>query len=292
MSSESSDRAPTCFRALIPQHVRGRLQSYIFHSQSNSGLTPAARRRYCKIYFTDFAVPLQPARPLLTLLLLLIVASSPLLLTAQETAAPPSIFMGREIAATMHYLGAEWLTRESRQREEDCEQLLKALDFQPGQTICDLGCGNGFYTLQIAEKVGKKGKVLAVDIQPEMLHMLELRAKELQIDNIELVLGTEDDPKLAEASVDQILLVDVYHEFSKPAEMLTAMKKSLKPKGEIILVEFRGEDPEVPIKPLHKMTKEQINKEISAHGFELTRQYDQLPWQHVLWFTPSITAAR
>lgn len=211
----------------------------------------------------------------------------PFVAGAQSEQEAQSFYMGREIAVTMHYLGAEWLTRESRQREEDCDQLLKALDFQPGQTICDLGCGNGFYTLRIADAVGPEGRVLAVDIQQEMLHLLELRAKEGSYKNVEMVLGTEDDPKLPPKSVDQMLLVDVYHEFSKPAEMLKAMRKSLKPGGQLILVEFRGEDDEVPIKPLHKMTKAQILKEIPANGYKLVKEYDKLPWQHVMWFTPT-----
>jgi ubiquinone/menaquinone biosynthesis C-methylase UbiE len=193
-------------------------------------------------------------------------------------------YKGREIAVTMHYLGAPWLMRDERQREEDCATLLKALNVKPGQVVCDMGCGNGFYTLQLARLVGEEGRVLAVDIQPEMLHMLDERAKAEMIDNIELINGTPVDPKLPAGKVDLILLVDVYHEFSHPEAMLQAMRKSLKPDGRIALVEFRLEDPNVPIKLLHKMSKKQILKEIPPNGFHLVEQFDKLPWQHLMFF--------
>jgi ubiquinone/menaquinone biosynthesis C-methylase UbiE len=204
----------------------------------------------------------------------------------REPRIPPAKkkYKGRQIADTMHYLGAAWLTRESRQREEDCAMLLEALDIQPGQTVCDMGCGNGFYTLQLARRVGEKGKVLAIDIQPEMLHLLDERAKSEGIDNIEPILGTVIDPKLPPGSVDLILLVDVYHEFSHPEHMLREMRKSLKPKGRIALAEFRLEDPAVPIKLLHKMSKEQILKEFGPNGFKLVKQFHELPWQHLMFF--------
>lgn len=193
-------------------------------------------------------------------------------------------YMGRQIALTMHYQGAPWLVRESRQREEDCALLLKALDVKPGQTVCDIGCGNGFYTLQLAKLVGPTGRVLAVDIQPEMLRMLNARAKEAGLDNIELIHGTQVDPKLAPDSVDLILLVDVYHEFSHPEEMLGAMRAALKPEGRIALAEFRLEDPAVPIKRLHKMSKKQILKEYGANDLKLVDEFDKLPWQHLMFF--------
>ncbi len=197
----------------------------------------------------------------------------------------PAAYMGREIATTMHYTGANWLTRESRQREEDCRRLLKELKVQPGQNICDMGCGNGFYTLKLARLTGAKGKVYAVDIQQEMLDLLKKRAKDGKLENIERVLGGEDDPHLPAGSIDLMLMVDVYHEFSKPEAMLKAIRKSLSPKGRIALVEFRGEDPNVPIKPEHKMTKKQILKEFPANGFKLESQFDDLPWQHLMFFS-------
>jgi ubiquinone/menaquinone biosynthesis C-methylase UbiE len=205
---------------------------------------------------------------------------------ALDAALPPAKpgYMGRQIAVTMHYLGAPWLMRDSRQREEDCEMLLKALDVKPGQVVCDMGCGNGFYTLQLAQLAGEKGRVLAVDIQSEMLRLLDERAKETGISNIELIHGTQVDPRLPEGGVDLILLVDVYHEFSHPEQMLAAMRKALKPNGRIALAEFRLEDPKVPIKLLHKMSKKQILKEFPANGFKLVEQFDKLPWQHLMFF--------
>jgi ubiquinone/menaquinone biosynthesis C-methylase UbiE len=192
--------------------------------------------------------------------------------------------MGRQIATTMHYTGAPWLVRESRQREEDCRRLLDELDVQPGQTLCDMGCGNGFYTIQLARLTDRQGKVYAIDIQPEMLEMLETRARQEGIENVQPVLSTETDARLPEKSIDLVLLVDVYHEFARPAEMLQAIRASLKPAGRIALAEFRAEDPEVPIKPLHKMSKKQILKEFEANGLKLVREFDGLPWQHLLFF--------
>lgn len=192
--------------------------------------------------------------------------------------------MGREIAQTMHYLGAPWLTRESRQREEDCETLLEELKVQPGQTVCDLGCGNGFYTLRLAKLVGEEGRVLAVDIQPEMLTLLRERAAEQQVDNVEPILGTLIDPCLPAGEMDLVLMVDVYHELSHPEHVLRKVRESLKPDGRLALVEFRLEDPEVPIKLLHKMSKEQIMKELPPNGFKLVDQFDGLPWQHLMFF--------
>ncbi|MHC2070218.1 class I SAM-dependent methyltransferase [Bremerella sp. T1] len=194
------------------------------------------------------------------------------------------VYLGRQIAQTMHYTGAPWLIRESRQREEDCEKMLKNLGVEPGMTVCDMGCGNGFYSLQMAKLVGENGKVLAVDIQPEMLRLLKARAAEQEIDNIELILGDIDDPKLPKEKVDLILCVDVYHEFSHPVEMLKGMRESLKPDGKIALLEFRMEDPNVPIKLLHKMSKKQMLKEYEANGFQLAKQFDGLPWQHMMFF--------
>jgi ubiquinone/menaquinone biosynthesis C-methylase UbiE len=204
----------------------------------------------------------------------------------QPDQLPPPLthYKGREIAQTMHYLGAPWLVRESRQREEDCETLLEVLDVQPGQVICDLGCGNGFYSLKLARLTGKKGRVLAVDIQPEMLSLLEERAKEEDVANLEPILGTLIDPKLPAGTLDLVLLVDVYHELSHPEHVLRACRTALKPEGRLVLVEFRLEDPNVPIKLLHKMSKKQIMKELPPNGFKLVDQYDDLPWQHVMFF--------
>jgi SAM-dependent methyltransferase len=206
-------------------------------------------------------------------------------LWAEEKIPPPrETYKGRRIAQTMHYAGAPWLVRESREREEECSTLLKTLDLKPGQTVCDLGCGNGFYSLKMAKLVAPEGKVLAVDIQPEMLRLLTARADAAEIDNARPILGTLVDPKLPEGAVDLVLLVDVYHEFSHPEKMLRAVRKALKPTGRVALVEYRLEDPKVPIKLLHKMSKAQIMKEFPANGFKLVGEFDELPWQHVMFF--------
>jgi ubiquinone/menaquinone biosynthesis C-methylase UbiE len=206
--------------------------------------------------------------------------------SADAPTIPPAekFYLGREIAQTMHYTGAPWLVRESREREEECTTLLGALHFKPGQAVADIGCGNGFYTLKIAPKVAPGGQVLAVDIQPEMLQLLRERARVEKIEGIEPVLGTLVDPKLPEGKVDLVLCVDAYHEFSHPQQMLAAIRKSLAPGGRLVLVEFRAEDPNVPIKKLHKMSKDQVNKELTHNGFKLVEQFDKLPWQHVMFF--------
>jgi ubiquinone/menaquinone biosynthesis C-methylase UbiE len=184
----------------------------------------------------------------------------------------------------MHYLGAPWLIRESREREEQCATLLTALDIKAGDTVCDLGCGNGFYTLKLASLVGDQGTVLAVDIQQEMLGLLRARAESAAILNIRPILSTVDDSHLPTQQVDLLLLVDVYHELSHPAAMLQAIHSSLKPSGRVALVEFRQEDPQVPIKRLHKMSITQILKEFPPAGFKLVGQFERLPWQHVMFF--------
>lgn len=206
--------------------------------------------------------------------------------TATTASIPPAAktYQGREIAQTMHYLGAPWLTRESREREEQCTALLTALNIKAGATVCDLGCGNGFYTLKLAQQVGPQGTVLAVDIQPEMLSLLRNRAQSAGSRNIRPILATVADPHLPAGQIDLVLLVDVYHEFSQPAAMLRAIRHSLKPAGRVALVEYRQEDPQVPIKPLHKMSKAQIMKEFPPAGFKLVGQFDRLPWQHVMLF--------
>ena len=193
-------------------------------------------------------------------------------------------YMGRKIAQTMHYTGAEWLIRDYREREERCSMMLANLGLKRGMSVCDMGCGNGYHALQIAELIGKDGQVFGVDIQSQMLELLRRRMEDQGIENIIPILGSVHNPHLPDNSLDLILLVDVYHEFSHPEHMLKAMSDSLKPDGLIVLVEFREEDPDVPIKPLHKMSKAQINKELTANGFKLVKEFDGLPWQHMMFF--------
>ena len=204
--------------------------------------------------------------------------------TEEKLPPPRTHYLGREIAQTMSYHGAPWLIRPERQQEENCIRMLKHLGVQSGMKVCDMGCGNGYYSLRLAKLVGQKGQVLAVDIQPEMLTLLRARAAKAEIDTIHPVLGTVADPRLPSKSIDVILCVDVYHEFSHPERMLRAMRESLAPNGVVVLVEYREEDPDVPIKPLHKMSKRQVSKELKHNGFQLVREYDGLPWQHMMFF--------
>jgi 2-polyprenyl-3-methyl-5-hydroxy-6-metoxy-1,4-benzoquinol methylase len=193
-------------------------------------------------------------------------------------------YMGRTIAPTMHFSGAGWLTRPTREQEEEPLKLLNALKIQPGQVVCDFGCGNGYHSLQLAKRVGPTGSVHAIDIQPEMLEMLRERAGPRGLANIKPVLATEEENGLAPGTFDMVLMVDVYHELSNPAEILATVHKSLKPEGRLVLVEFREEDESVPILPLHKMSQPQVMKELEANDFKLISQFDRLPWQHVLQF--------
>ena len=193
-------------------------------------------------------------------------------------------YMGREISHVMGHQAADWLERPERNAEENTELLIKSLPVKPGDVIADIGAGTGYFTRQLAEKVGPKGKVFAVDIQPEMITLLTNRMATLSISNVQAFLGTITDPKLPPASVDWVLMVDVYHEFSHPYEMMQSICKSLKPTGKVIFVEFRGEDPEVPIKPLHKMTEAQLRKEMSSHPLEWRETIAVLPRQHIVIF--------
>lgn len=207
----------------------------------------------------------------------------------EQTAAAPepmplTEYLGRKIAQTMHWRGAEWLTRRRREAEEGTSLMRQELKLRPGMTVCDMGCGNGYHTLPLAEMVGPEGKVLAVDAQPQMIEMLQQQLESHGLKNVQPILGLFHDPRLPANSCDMILLVDVYHEFSHPVEMLAAMRKALKPDGQLVLVEFRAEDEAVPIKPEHKMSKAQIHKEMEANGFRLRREFDGLPWQHLMFF--------
>ena len=196
----------------------------------------------------------------------------------------PGTYMGRRIAWTMTADGADWLTRQGRENEESTREMIRALALQPGMVVADVGCGNGYHALRMAPLVGAEGRVLCVDIQKEMLALLSERAAELGISNHETILGSAASPKLPEDTVDLILLVDAYHEFTDPVSMLRGMRQSLAPGGVLALVEFRAEDPAVPMKPDHKMSKAQIDKEMRANGFKLVHSYDDLPWQHMVFY--------
>jgi ubiquinone/menaquinone biosynthesis C-methylase UbiE len=180
------------------------------------------------------------------------------------------------------------LERPEREKEEAPKKLLKALDLKPGMSIADIGAGSGYYTFRMSEIVGEKGKVFAVDIQPEMLAIMKRKAGTLRANNIDFVLNTTTDAKLPPKSVELILMVDVYHEFSHPWEMVRSMIPALKEKGRIVFVEFRAEDPKVPIKEVHKMTEAQVKKEMSVHPLTHVATLDPLPWQHIVVFEKKV----
>jgi SAM-dependent methyltransferase len=192
-------------------------------------------------------------------------------------------YMGREISQVMGHRGAAWLERPMREREERTDLLIDGLPLEPDSVVADIGAGTGYFSFEIAERV-PDGKVLAVDIQPEMLEIIETRSATKGIGNVETVLGRERDPALPASALDLILLVDAYHEFSYPREMGAAMARALKPGGALVLVEYRAEDPRVAIKELHKMSEAQSIAEMAAIGLEWERTESFLPQQHFMVF--------
>lgn len=192
-------------------------------------------------------------------------------------------YMGREIAHVMGYQGIGWLERPEREKEENTSRLIKNMDIQPGDDIADIGAGSGYHVFRMAP-LAKEGLVYAVDIQPEMLNEIRKKKKSTGLENIEVVRGSEKSINLPDNSVDKILMVDVYHEFSHPVEMLNSMQSALRKDGEIYLIEYKGEDDSIPIKKLHKMTQAQAVKEFEANGFRLKENLSNLPWQHCMIF--------
>jgi ubiquinone/menaquinone biosynthesis C-methylase UbiE len=194
------------------------------------------------------------------------------------------IYMGREISHVMGHRGAGWLERSEREREERTDQLIENLPIGPGDSVADIGAGTGYFSLPMARLVGDTGTVYAVDIQPEMLAIIEDRAAQQDVSNIELVLGAANDPKLPADSIDMALFVDAYHEFEWPWEVMSAVYDSLVPGGKVILIEYRAEDPRVLIRKLHKMTERQARLEMEAIGLRFVENGDFLPQQHFLVF--------
>jgi SAM-dependent methyltransferase len=192
-------------------------------------------------------------------------------------------YMDREIAYVMGYEGIGWLERSEREKEENVSKLIQNMGIKPNDTIADIGAGSGYHVFRIAP-IANKGMVYAVDIQTEMLMAIENIKETSKIKNIKTILGSEESVYLPENSVDKILMVDVYHEFSFPIEMITSIKRALKPEGELFLIEYRAEDPNVPIKKIHKMSEKQAVKEMNAAGFKLKRNINNLPWQHCMIF--------
>lgn len=193
-------------------------------------------------------------------------------------------YMGREISGVMGWQGAAWLERQEREREERTDLLLAELPLAPGMVVADIGAGTGYLSRRMAPAVMPGGTVLAVDVQPEMVRMLQALVQRSGLAQIRPLLAAEDDVKLPAASVDLAILVDVYHELAYPFEAMDSLVRALKPGGRLVLVEYRAEDPGVPIKPLHKMSEAQIKREIAVHGLEWERTSDRLPWQHLVVF--------
>ena len=193
-------------------------------------------------------------------------------------------YMGREISGVMGWQGAAWLERQEREREERADLLLRALRLSPGMNVADVGAGTGFYSRRMAPAVAP-GVVYAVDVQPQMLRLLESQAAQAGLRNIRPVLATTHSTGLAAQSVELALLVDVYHELEFPFEVMQDVVRALRPGGRVVLVEYRAEDPAVPIKPLHKMSQAQVKKEMAPHALAHEGTLDILPWQHVLVFS-------
>jgi ubiquinone/menaquinone biosynthesis C-methylase UbiE len=191
--------------------------------------------------------------------------------------------MGREIAYVMGFQGIDWLERSEREKEENVSTLINNMKIKPEDTIADIGAGSGYHVFRMAP-LAKNGLVYAVDIQVEMLKAIQKTKKLKKVANVETVLGNEKSINLPEHSVDKILMVDVYHEFNFPAEMIASIKKALKPNGRLFLIEYRGEDPNVPIKKIHKMSEKQAVMEMKAAGFKLEQNVNNLPWQHCMIF--------
>jgi ubiquinone/menaquinone biosynthesis C-methylase UbiE len=193
---------------------------------------------------------------------------------------------GRQIAGVMSAAGSGWLDRPEREEEEQPDKALQAIGFHRGMVVADVGAGSGFMSFKMSKLIGPSGKVYAVDIQPEMLEILNKRARENKIANVETILGTDRDPKLPAGSIDLILLVDVYHEFSHPQAMLDRMREALKPNGRLVLLEYRKEDPSIPIRPEHKMSVSEVKAELEPEGFQFDQTIEVLPRQHILIFRP------
>lgn len=218
--------------------------------------------------------------------------SAPILTTAQDSTytyktphpdGTGKVYMGREIANVMSAAGADWLERSTRQQEEDANTAIAALPLSTNSVVADIGAGTGYYTFRMAKRV-PRGKVYAVEVQDEFITALKNKAHHDGASNVTVVKGNEKSPMLPDASVDLAIMVDVYHELAHPHEMLTALHKALKPEGKLLLLEYRAEDPSIPIKELHKLSVAQAKKELAANGFALAEKKDFLPIQHYLLF--------
>jgi len=186
----------------------------------------------------------------------------------------------------MGHEGAGWLERPERESEEAPRKAIAALQIRPGQIVADVGAGSGYYTMLLSAAVGPRGRVYATDIQPEMLALIRKKIEANRVSNVELVLGTATEPRLPDAAIDLALMVDVYHELAQPQAFLQSLKRTLKPDGRLVLIEFRKESKWVPIREEHKMTVREARIELEAEGYRFERVIDVLPWQHILVFRP------
>ena len=208
---------------------------------------------------------------------------SMLVLAAQQPGVHP--VSGRVFAQPMSVQGAPWLERDERGVEEEPDQALRILKIAKGAVVADIGAGSGYMSIRMAKIVGPQGKVYANDIQLGMLDLVRKNVEKAKLTNVVPVLGTVEDPRLPAGVLDLALMVDVYHEFSRPQEMLQKIRESLKPDGRLVLLEYRGEDPQIPIRPEHKMTREQVKLELEHEGFTLKTVNEDLPRQHIFIFT-------
>ena len=204
-------------------------------------------------------------------------------LLAQSSGVHP--VTGRRIATVMSHLGADWLDRPERVSEEAPDQAIAALDIAPGATVADVGAGSGYMTVKLAAAVGAAGRVYATDVQPEMIEKLTARVKSAHLANVVPVLATTDDSRLPEGAIDLILMVDVYHELAAPQHTLQQLKRALSPSGRLVLLEYRKEDPSIPIREEHKMSVADAKAELEAEGYRLASVIESLPRQHILIFT-------
>ncbi len=219
----------------------------------------------------------------LTSLIAVLIAAVAVALAAQSARHPVS---GRVLAPTMGVEGADWLDRPEREREEAPSKAIAALGLKKGDVVADVGAGSGYYTVRLAEAVGPTGRVVATDLQPGMLAIIKARLARETIGNVELVQGRADDPVLPAKTFDLLLMVDVYHELASPQVFVRKLKEALKGDGRLVLIEFRREDPRVPIREEHKMSVSQVREELGADGFRIERVIDVLPWQHIIVLRP------
>ena len=210
------------------------------------------------------------------------VAAGVLLLVAVAEAQRRHPVSGRVFAPVMGVAGAGWLERTEREREEAPSKAIEALELKPGMVVADIGAGSGYYTSRMAKKVAPSGRVIATDIQPGMIELLERRIKSEGLGNVTTILGAMDDPKLQANSIDLAIMVDVYHELQQPQLFLQRLKPAFKPGGRLVLLEFRKEDPNVPILEVHKMSVAEVRAELEAEGYTIDRVIDILPWQHII----------